>query len=396
MRVQDLLRKKGETVFHVRPGTVLKEAMSLMAAEQVGTVLLIDEAGVLQGIISERDFVRIFTEHGAKALEFPLRDLARRDVIVCHDDATLHDLITLMSNNRIRHLPVMRDGRVAGMISARDVLAAQKDVLMQLVKRQKQALRLAMKAKDRALDSDHHKTEFLHRISHELRTPLNAIIGFSSMIESESFGPVGTPKYREYSSEIGFAGNKLLGIIDEILEMSRLELGACASSDDIVNIAREARDCVARFQGEAARKSQSLAANSATVPTPVIADREMIRKMLGHLVSNGIKFTPHGGSIEVEVGSDPAGGLLVSVSDTGPGIPESQLAWITRPFGCVEEAMTQSNEGAGLGLALTTAMIALHQGRLDIANRPGGGTTATLYFPPERRHVQAVEQKRIA
>src|SRR5690606_22833653 len=108
--------------------TLLSVAMKLMADERVGTVLLVDEAGALRGIMSERDFVRIFTQHGSRALDFPVCELARRDVIVCHDDATLHDLITLMSNNGIRHLPVMRDGRVVGMVSARDVMDAQKHV----------------------------------------------------------------------------------------------------------------------------------------------------------------------------------------------------------------------------------------------------------------------------
>jgi signal transduction histidine kinase len=396
VRVQDLLRKKGDRVVQVRPGTPLSQAMNLMAAEGVGTVLLIDDAETLRGIISERDFVRIFTEHGAKALDFPVCDLVRRDVIVCHDDVSLHDLITLMSNNGIRHLPVMREGRVAGMVSARDVLDAQKGVLMRLVKRQKQALRLAMKAKDRAEASDHHKTEFLHRISHELRTPLNAIIGFSSMIEAEFLGPLGAPQYKDYSAEIGGAGNKLLTVIDEILEMSRLELGAYASSDEIVDMAHEVRVCVARFRDMAARKSLSLTAVSTPEPVLLVADRKMVRKMLGHLISNGVKFTPTGGAVQVGVDVKPSGAILVDVSDTGPGIPAGQLDWITKPFGCVEEAMTQSSEGAGLGLALTTAMIALHQGTLDIAGRPGGGTTVTLNFPAERAHVETADRKRIA
>jgi signal transduction histidine kinase len=396
MRAQDILRRKGDKIVQVRPGTPLRQAMSLMAAERVGTVLLIDDAGTLRGIISERDFVRIFTQYGHKALDFPVCDLVRRDVIVCHDDATLHDLITLMSNNAIRHLPVMRDGRVAGMISARDVMDAQKDVLMQLVRRQKQALKLAMQAKTRAEESDHHKTEFLHRMSHELRTPLNAIIGFSGLIASESLGPVGTPQYRDYSGEIGAAGNKLLGIIDEILEMTRLEIGASQSRDQIVDIDDEARACLARFRDEAAAKSISLGYRPASRPTRLIGDRDMVRKMLRHLVSNAVKFTPRGGAVTVEIGQSPAGAAQISVGDTGPGIPADKIGWVTKPFSCVEDTLTQSNDGAGLGLALTSAMVALHQGSLDIVSRLGTGTTVTLRFPPERRYAEDPAQKRIA
>lgn len=396
MRAQDLLRRKGDKIVQVRPGTPLSQAMSLMAAERVGTVLLIDDAGTLRGIISERDFVRIFTQYGHRALDFPVCDLVRRDVIVCHDDATLHDLITLMSNNAIRHLPVMRDGRVAGMISARDVMGAQKDVLMQLVRRQKQALGLAMKAKTRAEESDHHKTEFLHRMSHELRTPLNAIIGFSGLIASESLGPVGAPQYKDYSGEIGAAGNKLLGIIDEILEMSRLEIGACHARDQIVDIDDEVRACLARFRDEAAAKSISLDYRPAPRLTRLIGDRDMMRQMLRHLVSNAVKFTPRGGAVTVEIGQSPAGAAQISVGDTGPGIPADKIGWVTKPFSCVEDTLTQSNAGAGLGLALTSAMVALHQGSLDIVSRLGTGTTVTLRFPPERLYAEEPARKRIA
>ena len=396
MRAQDLLRKKGDRIVRVRPRTALKQTMSLMAAEQVGTVLLIDDTGALHGIISERDFVRIFTEYGAEAIDFPVSDLARRDVIVCHEDASLHDLITLMSNNAIRHLPVLRDGRVIGMISARDVLDAQKDVLIQLVRRHKQALRLAMKAKERAEESDHHKTEFLHRMSHELRTPLNAIIGFSGLIASECRGPVGAPQYRDYSAAIGTAGSKLLGIIDEILEMSRLEMGACPSKDEIVEIDEEIQACLGRFRDDAARKSLSLAFLTPSRPTRLIGDRRMVRRMLRHLVSNAVKFTPPGGDVNVEIDPGPAGGIQIRVNDSGKGIPADKIALVTKPFYCVEDALTQSNDGAGLGLALTSAMIALHQGSLDIASRLGKGTTVTLRFPVERQYVGEIAQKRIA
>jgi signal transduction histidine kinase len=396
MRALDLLNRKGHKIVQVRPGTSLSQTMRLMAEQRVGTVLLIDDAGVLQGIISERDLVRIFTQHGSRALDFPVCDLARRDVIVCHDAATLHDLITLMSNNAIRHLPVMRDGRVAGMISARDVLDAQKDVLMQLVRRQKQALGLALKAKARAEESDHHKTEFLHRMSHELRTPLNAIIGFSGLIASESLGPVGTAKYRDYSGEIGAAGHKLLGIINEILEMSRLEMGDCQSRDQIVDMDEEVRAGLDRFREEAAAKAISLDCRSAAQPTRLIGDREMMRKMLRHLLSNAVKFTPRGGSVMVEISASPSGGAAIGVRDTGPGIPADKIGWVTKPFSCVEDTLTQSNGGAGLGLALTSAMAALHQGSVDIVSRLGSGTTVTLRFPPDRRYVETAAHKRIA
>jgi signal transduction histidine kinase len=391
MRVQDLLHRKGEKIVAVRPGSPLMEAMRLMAAEQVGTVLVMD-GNRLEGIISERDFVRIFTEYGAEAVDFPVCRLTRRSVITCHDDATLQDLTTLMSNNGIRHLPVLRDGRVVGMISARDVLGAQKGVLLRLVERHKQAYQLALRARKDAEQASRHKTEFLNHMSHELRTPLNAIIGFSTMIASQAFGPVGAVRYADYAGEIGGAGEKLLAIINEILEMSRLEMGTCQTRDEEVELGAEIDAAMADFARWAADKQVDLGADAPPGPVRLIGDRAMVGQMLRHLLCNAVKFTPRGGRVRIAAQTARDGGCSVTVSDTGIGIAEEALGSVTRPFWQVEGTMSRHNDGAGLGLALTDAMIVLHDGSLEIASTLGKGTRATLRFPAERRDLRPARE----
>lgn len=394
MLVRDILAKKRAGLVTVLPEATMRDAVQVMAAEKIGAILVVGSDGTLIGIFSERDLVRIIATNGAEARGFPIGTLASTSVITCTEENTLEDLIGLMSNNSIRHVPVLRDGKLAGMVSARDLMDAQKEDLLTMLARQQQVSELIAEAKNRAEQANRMKTEFLRCMSHELRSPLNVIIGFSDIIKTQKPGQAGDANFVSYAGEINMAGRHLLALIDDILSVTQLESGKREVREELLDPLAHAKACVNRFDAAAGEKDIALETRFPGESICLTGDTAMYDRMLDNLVSNALKFTPSGGRVTVEIGIDEYADLLVSVADTGVGISPDNLEAVLTPFSQVDGALDREFEGTGLGLALVKMMIEKHDGALELDSDLGIGTTVTLRFPADR--VDAVGERQAA
>ncbi|WP_119419002.1 ATP-binding protein [Desertibaculum subflavum] len=228
------------------------------------------------------------------------------------------------------------------------------------------------------------KTDFLANVSHELRTPLNAIIGFSEMMREEAFGPLGDGKYREYINDIHDSGSHLLRLINDILDLSKIESGKADLADEVIDLARVMRACV-RIVAERAEEG-GIALNSDIAPglKAIRGDERKMKQILINLLSNAIKFTTAGGRVEATVGLLASGEIEFAVADTGIGIAAEDIPRVTEPFVQVDSGLDRRYEGTGLGLTLTKAMTEQHGGRLEIESAVGAGTTVRVVLPADR------------
>jgi PAS domain S-box-containing protein len=237
--------------------------------------------------------------------------------------------------------------------------------------------------------SSRAKSEFLANMSHELRTPLNAIIGFSEIIKNEVLGPVANRQYWEYSSDIYTSGKKLLGIINEILDVSRIDAGDRQLNESSIDLGKIVTECVS-FIGPRVREGNLKLTNLIEGRIPALIGEELaIKQILLNLLSNAVKFTPAGGRVTLSYEIDRDGQMLVSVTDTGIGLDETEIEKALSPFGQVDTGLSRSGSGAGLGLTLVDSLIKLHGGRLELFSQKGIGTTATVVFPARRIGVRA-------
>ena len=239
-------------------------------------------------------------------------------------------------------------------------------------------------AKEQAELANRSKSEFLANMSHELRTPLNAIIGFSEMIRSGIYGPVGDAKYVEYAGDINISGQLLLELINDILDLSKIEAGKLELQEQIVEVAGAVDACLTVVRERAGRAGLELERWLAEGLPGLRADERKVKQMLLNLLSNAIKFTEPGGKVTVEAEVNREGGITISVSDTGIGIASEHMARVMEPFAQADNALNRRHQGTGLGLPLTKALVEVHGGDLELTSEPGVGTTASLLFPPER------------
>ncbi|HTI87545.1 MAG TPA: ATP-binding protein [Alphaproteobacteria bacterium] len=240
----------------------------------------------------------------------------------------------------------------------------------------------------RAEAANRSKSEFLANMSHELRTPLNAIIGFSDVIASETMGPTGTPAYKDYARDINDAGKHLLAIINDVLDLARLETGAVALEPRPFDAAETAGAVVRMLRGEAAIAGHALVLERGPGGLTAIGDVNKARQIIVNLLSNAIKFTPRGGAITVRVAAAP-GTVQIAVSDTGIGIAEEDLALALSPFGQIDASLARRYEGTGLGLTLSHKFAELMGGSLRIDSARGKGTTVTVSLPTAAAVVAA-------
>ena len=237
-------------------------------------------------------------------------------------------------------------------------------------------------ARRKAEEANLAKSRFLASMSHELRTPLNAILGFSEMIKDEVLGPVGLATYREYAKDIHTSGGHLLSLINEILDLSRIEAGRYAINPELLQLADVAEGAVSTLRVKAAAKRLDVRVRRVASLSAIVADQRAVQQVMLNLLSNAIKFTPAGGAIEVIVGRTAGGGQYVTVADNGPGIPESELPLVLSAFGQGSIALKAAEQGTGLGLAIVQALVQLHGGRFKLASRLREGTRATFTLPP--------------
>ena len=227
------------------------------------------------------------------------------------------------------------------------------------------------------------KSDFLANISHELRTPLNAIIGFSDMMRAEILGPLENKTYRDYANDIHFSGAHLLDIINDILDIVRLEAGKAQFNEEAVSIEEVVRETI-RLSAPLAEKGgvRILWAGAGVLLPDLRCDRVRLREMLLNLLSNAVKFTPPGG--RVEIAAELSDGLSLVVADTGIGIKPEDIPRVLTPFGQVASVYSRRHQGTGLGLTLTKAMVEQHGGTLSLTSVPEAGTTVRLNFPAGR------------
>ena len=235
------------------------------------------------------------------------------------------------------------------------------------------------------------KSEFLANMSHELRTPLNAIIGFSQMTYQGIFGPVGNPKYLEYASDINASGQHLLELINDILDLSKIEAGKAELHEQVIDIPRVVKSCLSLVKERSQRAGLTLQSELPEGLPSLRADERKLKQMLINLLSNAIKFTPSGGTVALTASVEPGEGLLIRVSDTGIGIAAEDIATALEPFVQVGGSLTRRHEGTGLGLPLTKALVELHGGSLEIDSALDRGTTVRVRFPSQRLMTVGVE-----
>jgi two-component system cell cycle sensor histidine kinase PleC len=233
--------------------------------------------------------------------------------------------------------------------------------------------------KTRAEEANQAKSKFLANMSHELRTPLNAIIGFSEIMETGMFGPLGADKYREYCADIHSSGQYLLDVINDILDMAKIEAGRIRLDFEDLDLDTMLAEAMRVVSARAEEKPLTVTARI-DPDLRVRADRRAIKQIALNLLSNAVKFTPAGGHITVRARSTGSA-VIFSVEDTGIGIPKEALRNLGRPFEQVENQFTKSHRGSGLGLAITSSLVALHGGAMRIRSREGHGTVVSVRFP---------------
>ncbi len=248
-------------------------------------------------------------------------------------------------------------------------------------KRTEEAL---LASKQQAELANRAKSEFLANMSHELRTPLNAIIGFSEIIKSATFGPVGSPKYREYAQDINESGQHLLEVITDILDISKIEAGKLDLDEEVVDVPKAVKSCLPLVNERAANAGLTLEIEIADDLPPLRADGRKLKQILLNLLSNAVKFTPAGGTVTTRVWCRRDDGYVFQVADTGIGIAPGDIPKVLAPFGQADGTLARRFEGTGLGLPLTKTLVELHGGSFDLQSTLGVGTTVTVRFPADR------------
>ncbi len=228
------------------------------------------------------------------------------------------------------------------------------------------------------------KSEFLANMSHELRTPLNAIIGFSDVIKDERLGPVGSTTYREYADDINQSGQHLLALINDILDLSKIESGTDELHEENIDIPEIANAIMKLVMGLAQTGNVKLVLDVSDDISNLYADERMVKQILLNLLSNAIKFTPDGGKVTLKIWSHADSGYVFQVIDTGIGIAFEDIPKALAPFQQIDSGLNRRHEGTGLGLPLTKSLVEMHGGYLDLQSEVGVGTTVTVRFPAER------------
>jgi two-component system cell cycle sensor histidine kinase PleC len=258
---------------------------------------------------------------------------------------------------------------------------AEKDALIAELE---QAKLNSDEARRRAEEANLAKSRFLATMSHELRTPLNAILGFSEVMKSELFGAHAVPAYKEYSDDIHSSGQHLLMLINEILDLSRVEAGRYELKEEPVTLVHIVEEC--RHLLAMRAKNRDIAVVQALddgLPR-IWADERAVRQVALNLLSNAIKFTPQGGSVVIKVGWTRTGGQYLSIRDTGPGIPPEEIPVVLSSFGRGSLAQKNAEEGTGLGLPIVKGLVELHGGEFQLLSKVREGTEVIVIFPPER------------
>ena len=302
----------------------------------------------------------------------------------------LHSAFISKGRNGSREIQIVRrDGSLADILLSTVLLQLSQhrrymvSTIRDITER-KNMIRNLRQAKEQADIANKAKSSFLANMSHELRTPLNAIIGFSELIMSETFGPMNNDKYSEYMTDIHFSARHLLDIINDVLDMSKIESGKVELVESEI-IIEDVFNSVSIIMNErAAEGGVNLIFEIADDIPHLRADQRLLRQILINLVSNAIKFTPKGKKVTVRAYMLENGRLRLSVDDEGCGIPEDKIEVVLEPFGQAHDPLHSKGQGTGLGLPLAKTMVELHGGELEVISRVDRGTYVSLDFREDR------------
>lgn len=374
--------------------TQVEELTSILDTATDG-VVLIDNDGLIRSL-----------NHSAAALfgyeEDEIRGKSFSLLFAIESQRSAMDYLNSLSENGV--MSVLNDGRevigreaqggfipmfmTLGKLPASDSFCAVLRDITQW-KRAEEELTSARREAERASGQ---KTEFLARISHEIRTPLNAIIGFSELMADEKFGPIGNQRYRDYLRDINRSGNHVLTLVNDLLDISKIEAGAQEMDFEAVSLNDAISEAVALMQPQANRERVIIRSSFASNLPEIVADARSIKQIALNLLSNAVRFTQAGGQVIVSTSYEMNGDVIMRVRDTGVGMDKSEIEQALKPFRQVNNRMRRHsetskdwrNEGTGLGLPLTKAMVEANRAQLTINSNPGQGTVVEITFPPTR------------
>jgi signal transduction histidine kinase len=325
-----------------------------------------------------------------------MRGKAFRGAVEVHVDMTGRALSIRELGNRVLFWIVAMLSifmSVCGFFVWRNIRVREAELTMVKASR-KRALEAEIeldRARRDAEEESRIKSEFLATMSHELRTPLNAILGFSEIIKTETFGPVGSTRYRDYATDINDSGAHLLAVINDILDLSKVEAGKAELHEEWFDVPDLIRSALGMVTARAEGRSIALDTRLADGLPPLFADSRKVKQILVNLLSNAVKFTDPGGTVTVAAELTADGAIRLRVIDDGIGMEEADIPKALSAFGQVGQDLDRAEEGTGLGLPLTKALTELHDGVLALESARGVGTTVTVTFPVARSGTRATE-----
>ncbi len=331
-------------------------------------LLVVAVSSMLASSLPTAVFAATFPVTTAIALDFILQGTLRHYILA---------LMALTAQGYFAALTYRLYSSTLATLEAR----AEKDALIGELE---QAKAISDEARRRAEAANIAKSRFLAQMSHELRTPLNAILGFSEVMKTEVFGQHVVPAYKEYSADIHNSGVHLLGLINEILDLSRIEAGRYELNEESVSLVAIVEDCHHLLKLRASNRGITIHEVFEPEMPRLWADERAIRQICLNLLSNAIKFTPQAGEIWLKVGWTASGGQYVSVKDTGAGIPEEEIPVALASFGQGSNSIKSAEQGAGLGLPIAKSLVDLHGGTFTLKSKLRIGTEVIVTFPPER------------
>lgn len=281
---------------------------------------------------------------------------------------------------RLRAEELLKDSN----IQLEDRVEGRTKELTTEIERHKSTLIALSDMKEAADGANRAKTTFLANMSHELRTPLNAIVGFTTIMDQEMFGPVGSERYKQYIKDIQDSSTHLSEILGNILDLAKVEAGELKLNEDEVDVEKMINSCSKMFVVMAAEANITIKQNISEDTSHLLADELRVKQIVINLVSNSLKFTPSGGVITIGCELTPVNGMILYVEDTGEGIPAEKLEKVLEPFAQVEGSNGKSYQGVGLGLSLSKSLAELHGGKLWVESELGVGTKVFVEFPNSR------------
>ena len=250
--------------------------------------------------------------------------------------------------------------------------------------------RIQAERRERAEQANKDKSEYLANLGHELRTPLNSVLGFTNMMRKEPYGPLGSERYHEFLEDIDHGATHLLHLINDLLDLTRVETGMLCLAEDDVGLNETIRRCRSILKQEIENKEIDLSVRVAQDGLRLKADERAVNQIMINLVSNAVRYSGQGGRIEISAETEAGGAAVIRVSDTGCGIPEEDLERVLQPFVRLENPAVSRVQGTGLGLSIVAKLAEAHGVELGIDSALGEGTTVSLRFPPERVSERAI------